>query len=143
MNRSPFLLALLVGCGLLWPAAPAEAQRPLPIRDRPTFSPWLNLYRDDPGPVGPYLSNVRPEQRLLGRLSQQRTGLARQRAAVQSLRTELSQPGPRTGIAPTGVSATFMNYSHFFGGGGGTSVRRSGASWSPPAASSGGLSSSY
>jgi len=146
MSRSLPVLVLLVGVGLCWLAEPTLAQPPLPIRDRPTLSPWLNLYRRDPGPIGPYLSYVRPEQRLLSRLSQQRTAQARQNAAIGALRgqlSELSQLGPETAIAPTGTGATFMNYSHFFGGTGGAVARSSGPSWTPPPPSRGGGYSMY
>ena len=114
MYLARWTLVVLAGCVLLLPTGTVQAQRPLPIQDRPTLSPWLNLYRRDPGPVGSYLSYVRPEQRLLSTLSRQRTGLARQEAALSRLQSELSQVGPETTIAPTGTGATFMNYSRYF-----------------------------
>lgn len=144
MHRLRLALLLLVVWVLAGPARPIRAQGPMPIRDRPTLSPWLNLYRRDPGPVGPYLSNVRPEQRLLSRLSQQRIGLARQGASIRNLRSELSQTGPQTTIAATGTGATFMNHSQYFntrgaaGSGGG--ARTTGSSWTPQPASRGGSS---
>lgn len=144
MRGSRFALALVVGWMLLWTARPVQAQAPLSIQNRPTLSPWLNLYRRDPGPVGPYLSYVRPEQRLLRSLAQQRAGLARQGAAIGNLGNELSQIAPQTSIAPTGTAATFMNYSKYFNvtgsGGGGSAARSSGRSWTPPPVRSGGYS---
>lgn len=140
MTRSPISFLVLVGCVLSLPVGSARAQAPLPIQDRPTLSPWLNLYRRDPGPVGPYLSYVRPEQRLLGRLAQQSSAISRQNAAITALRNQAASVGTETTIAPTGTGATFMNYSHYFGSVGGSAGRGNSRSWTPPPANSGGYS---
>ena len=119
MRRLQFVFALLTGVVVMLSSSQAHAQVGyMPYQDRPTLSPWLDLYRDDPGPVGPYLSNVRPQQRLLGTLSQQRMDLQRQGTAVSALQRQLAQPR-QTMAGPTGIGAMFMNYSHYFPSAGG------------------------
>lgn len=75
---------------------------------RPSFSPYLNLTRPG-GATLNYFGLVRPElefRRNIGGLQQQTNAL-----------TEAAN-NPNTvdqGIRPTGNSASFMNYSHYFG----------------------------
>ena len=74
MNRAYVGIALLM---VLIAAHSAGGQnisrRTLP--ERPRISPYLNYFRLDPGPVGPYLSYVRPQARLQSMLAQQQATL--------------------------------------------------------------------
>jgi hypothetical protein len=99
-----------VACLVLGSIQAAQAQYP-----SPALSPWLNLGRRDPGPVGPYLSYVRPQQRLERTLSGQSASLQQQQASIQTLRTDLSQMQWAPARA-TGTGSVFMNHSHFYPG---------------------------
>lgn len=124
MKRLPFVLVFVFVCTLVSCLRPAHGQgyssryRSL---GRPTFSPWLDLYRRDPGPVGPYLSNVRPRQELYRTLQGQEAGLRRQTAGLQrqetgilSLQRRVTQLERGGVMAPTGTGSVFMNYSHYY-----------------------------
>ncbi|MCS7239286.1 MAG: hypothetical protein NZ899_13620 [Thermoguttaceae bacterium] len=91
---------------------------------RPTFSPWLYLYRGEAGPLDPYNAWVRPQfeyqdamRAIENRFRQQEQNLSRLRQESGMLRQAL--------MPPTGVGSRFMDYSHFYGGVGGASRRRS------------------
>lgn len=113
--RVPGFTILLLGAILLFGSEPAGAQSPrTPYMPRPTLSPWLNMYRSDPGPVGPYLSYVRPEQRLRQTLAEQQTRIFEQQNQLDALRRQTTTLESRGAVAPTGVSSTFMNYSHYY-----------------------------
>jgi len=79
------------------------------------YSPWLELFRRDAGPLGAYLSNVRPLMQLRRQLTGQSIGLRRQGAQIGTLRQQIVTQTPRDVVeAPTGRGGTFMNYSHFY-----------------------------
>ncbi len=79
-------------------------------------SPWLNLYRRDPGPLGSYLSNVRPEKQLGETLRRQQASIQRQNASLWDLDKKLtSVERGEAAIHPTGIGGGFMNYLHYFG----------------------------
>jgi hypothetical protein len=123
MNRVPLLRPLLVGCVLLCWARAADAQ----YLQRPALSPYLYLNRRDPGPLGPYLSYVRPQQQLRSALSQQSRHLQQQQASIRSLRQQVTQIGETGSLRPTGTGSVFMNYSHYYPGFSGVSPRRGGS----------------
>lgn len=113
MRPAQRVLPLLTSCVILCLAASvAEAQ----YRGGASsgFSPWLNLYRRDPGPLGPYLSNVRPEQRLRRTLYQQGASLQRQSAGLSTLGEQMTVFGRTGTLRPTGTGSGFMNYSHYY-----------------------------
>jgi len=89
-------------------SASAQFQPNQPPPRRPAFSPYLNLVRPGGGPTLNYFGLVRPElefRQNIGGLQQQTNSL-----------TEAAN-NPNTvdqGIRPTGNSASFMNYSHYF-----------------------------
>lgn len=114
MAKIPVVM-VIAGVVLLLTRTPAGAQNPrVPYTPRPTLSPWLNMNRADPGPVGPYLSYVRPEQRLRRTLDEQQARLSRQQVELQSLRERATAIETRGVTAPTGVGSTFMNFSHYY-----------------------------
>lgn len=125
MNRLLLLLATLIGSALLSCVQPAEAQYPpprSPYFSSSRFSPWLELYRRDPGVLGAYLSHVRPRQELQSILGQQALSLQRQQASVRSLQGQVYRLEQAGSLRPTGTGSVFMNYSHYypalgFGGG--------------------------
>ncbi|MBI3466183.1 MAG: hypothetical protein HY000_24480 [Planctomycetes bacterium] len=73
-----------------------------------TLSPRLNYFRRDPGPVGRYLSFVRPGLQLERTLQQQQTSLT-------DLRGDLQAVGQQQAIAPTGAAGVFLNHGAYFG----------------------------
>jgi hypothetical protein len=77
-----------------------------PVR-RPSFSPYLNLVRPG-GPTLNYFGLVRPElefRRDIGGLQMQ----------TNTINEAVNNPNTaEQGIRPTGNSASFLNYSHFF-----------------------------
>jgi hypothetical protein len=121
MNRKQVALTILIGCVLLCAsAAPAHAQRgSSPYFQRPTLSPYFELFRRDSAPLGTYHSFYRPRVRLQDTLSRQYADLQRQQASIRSLREQVSQvsEAQRTGaVRPTGTGSVFMNYSHYYPG---------------------------
>ena len=117
MKRAQLVPVFLIAWVLLCSAPPAEAQRGSPYGvPSPTFSPWLNLYRSDPGPLGTYHTYVRPEQELYGTLRRQDAGLQRQRASIRSLQEQTFQRERAGTVRPTGTGSVFMNYSHYYPG---------------------------
>ena len=102
-------LLLLIGSR----SASAQVVR-APYTPGPALSPWLNMYRSDPGPVGPYLSYVRPEQRLRQTLVDQQNRINQQAVELQAVRQRATALESRGALTPTGVSSTFMNYSHYY-----------------------------
>jgi TolA-binding protein len=140
-------LALLIG--LAWAfslCAEAEAQQiPRPNNQRymggpnwmqrPTISPWLDLYREDGGVVDPYNDFVRPQFRmqkylleqdrqahqqqqqlrqLQPQLRQMQQQQQQQQTAIEGLQQQPGQMAPRQGFAtPTGIGASYMSYGGF------------------------------
>jgi hypothetical protein len=80
----------------------------------PTLSPWLNLQRRDPGPLGGYLSDVRPQIELNNTLRQQGNGIYANTANLTTLGQQVRQSGPRQAVRPTGTASVYMNYSHYY-----------------------------
>ena len=106
---------------------------------RPTISPWLNLYDRNAGPLGGYLSDVRPRAELSRSLNQQQRAIDRQGSEIQSLGQQVTEMRQDGAIAPTGIGAGFMNYSsHFQNSNSGRASAPRRASWSPPPARSSG-----
>lgn len=139
MNRLQIPLAFLIVCILVFSVQTVHAQRPY-RPTRPTLSPYFDLYRRNPGPLGPYHSDFRPRQEFRRAVQQQNAGLQRQNTNIRSLdrRMSLFERPPAT-VRPTGTGSVFMNYLHYYNlrGLSGSSGGRH--SWSPqPAQSRGG-----
>jgi hypothetical protein len=79
-----------------------------------TLSPWLNLGRQDPGPLGPYLSYVRPNLQLERTLTEQREQIQQQQQNLQRLRGWATQVERRGSVSPTGIGGHFMDTSHYY-----------------------------
>ncbi len=114
MRRQVYVVqSLLMACAVVWSAEQAPAQSRLGASSS-GFSPWLNLQRRDPGPLGGYLSNVRPEQRLRRTLHRQGTALQRQGAGLSALGHQMTTYERASAIRPTGTGGGFMNLSHYY-----------------------------
>ncbi|MEX2188649.1 MAG: hypothetical protein WD875_17710 [Pirellulales bacterium] len=100
------LSAVLAGLFLL--AADASAQAPRYQPSRPTLSPYLNLFRNQRGPVPNYHLYVRP-------ILQQQSINAQQGAAVQQLEQGLRET-QTTQSGPTGIGSGYRNFSHYYSG---------------------------
>jgi hypothetical protein len=76
----------------------------------PTISPYLDYFRRDTGVLDPYNAFIRPRRQLDNQLGQmvqdERAANTRLQQQIQGIRAETA--------APTGASATFMNYSHYY-----------------------------
>ncbi len=141
MNQLRIPLAFLITCIFLLSVQSARAQRRRNLPRRPAISSWLNLSRAEPGPLGGYLSDVRPRQQFARSLQQQNARLQHQASSIRSLgrRMSLAERPPES-VRPTGTGSVFMNYSHYYQRGlsGSSGSRRS---WSPqPAGRRGGYS---
>ena len=99
----------LLGFILCVPCFGQSAPRYRP--QRPTISPYVNLLRNDSGPVPNYYSLVRPQQdqqawdREASRFAQSSD------LAIRQLNTIVD----RREIGPTGTGSVFNNYSHYYG----------------------------
>lgn len=113
MRRSVLVWAVLMGVTLLL-SRPALAQAPGGGYTKPIFSPYLDLFRTDPGPLPNYYQFVRPKQQLLKTLQNQNTQLERQRASLGALRQQVSTMERQSEARPTGIGGGFMNYSHYY-----------------------------
>ena len=82
----------------------------------PTISPWLNLQQKNAGPLGGYLSNVRPEQQLRDTLQQHQSSIQSNTGGLLTLQGQVRQSEKKESVRPTGTGSTFMNYSHFYPG---------------------------
>ena len=127
MPRIVIATAVLAGWIALCCPRPAQAQRGYHI-PRPTFSPYHNYFRADPGPLGPYHSYIVPQRRLQSTLAGQAAQIQRQQASVRSLQSQFTQFQLGGPVAPTGLGATFGNYHSYYsglrmGGTGGTGRR--------------------
>jgi len=115
MRPTVWILSVSLGLGLvICPRVATGQERYRPAR--PTLSPWLGLGFQDPGPLGPYLSYVRPELELRETLRQQDARLRRQGTGLQGLQGEVSRLAEPAAVRPTGTGSVFMNYSHFYPG---------------------------
>ena len=97
MKRHWKWLAGLVGVwGVLAAAGPAAAQglyRPA----KPTLSPWLNLYNQNPGPLDNYHQYVRPEMELQNTLRQNEARLRFQAQGSRRWERQSPRVGNRKG----------------------------------------------
>jgi hypothetical protein len=104
-------LALLVSALVLGLASPAAAQQPRYMPPAgPTLPNALNYFRRDVGVLDPYNAFVGPrrdlEYQLHSMQAQQQADFRAASSAIQQLRAAEA--------APTGVGASFMNYSHYY-----------------------------
>jgi len=90
---------------------PGASYRPA----QPTFSPWLNLYQRNSGPLDNYHTFVRPEMQLRATLRQQRTMLQDQGEGLRELSGQVSAvQQSRAPAHPTGAGSVFMDYEHYY-----------------------------
>jgi hypothetical protein len=101
-----FACASVVVLALLC-AAESQAQTPRYQPSRPTVSPYLNLFRNNTGPLPNYYSLVRPQLNQLDFNQRQMTAQQQQNAAIGALQAETRQLGTTT---QTGKSSGFMKF---------------------------------
>ena len=118
MKRVQAVVVILVGCVAVGSVQPAQAQSRYQI-DRPTFSPYLQLFRTGPSLLGQYHSWVRPRQELQRTLAGQSAAIRRQQGSIQGLQGEVARFGQTGPTRATGTGSSFMNYSHYYPGFGG------------------------
>ncbi len=115
-------ITVVAGCLAGWAVESVEAQgrrrtvpRYSPPSGRPTVSPYLNLFRNNfNNPLPNYQTFVRPmqeQQRANQEFSRQ---FRRQSMQINRLQTDQQLLQRQTQAAPTGIGATFFNYSHFY-----------------------------
>ena len=115
MSRLKIFLTLVIVGGAIFSQS-ATAQNPYAPQS-PVISPWMGLWNRNTGPLDNYHNFVVPQMELNQTLQMQNAALNRQALGLQMLNGQLGQPfGSQYGMVPTGQSATFMNYSHFYGG---------------------------
>lgn len=85
--------------------------------DEPLVSPYLNMLNPNADPALNYLMFTQPMLRQQDINLQQRSNLARLQSQVAADEVARSPYGFR-GIRPTGHSATYMDFSHYYGSGG-------------------------
>ena len=115
MNRIRVSVAILIGCVFLSSVGTARAQRQRSRPTRPAISDYFNLYRGEPGPLGPYHSDFRPRQQVRRNLQKQAFRLQQQNTQIRALDQRMSLSGGSRGVMrPTGTGSMFMNYSHYY-----------------------------
>ncbi len=116
---------ILLGLGGVQEAR-AQVRRPSlqPPSPRPTYSPYLNLFRGGGTLASNYFGIVRPELEFYRSIGQLERGLAGQERRLGALAGDVD-----TILSPTGHSTSFLNTGGYFGGGGpgSASVRATGA----------------
>jgi hypothetical protein len=81
----------------------------------PTFSPWLNLYQRNAGPLDNYHTFVRPERQLQDTLRQQASAIQRQGEGIRGLTGQVNDLREgRSPAHPTGAGSVFMDYGHYY-----------------------------
>ncbi|MFH1269332.1 MAG: hypothetical protein ABIK89_26690 [Planctomycetota bacterium] len=114
MQRVLIATAFMAGWIALCSARPAQAQRNYHV-SRPTFSPYLQLFRLDPGPLGQYHSYVLPQRQLERTIAGQSAQIQQQQAGIRSVRGQISQFQQAGPVAPTGRGSAFGNHMSYFG----------------------------
>lgn len=99
------------------PPAPRQAkQRPARFQpNRPTVSPYLNLFRNDNNAVPNYHLYVRPIEQQRAINEQQQAVNRAQLQTAQRVGQELKQV-QQGSAAPTGIGGGYGNYLHFYPG---------------------------
>jgi hypothetical protein len=125
MKHIPALLGAALAIGLFGTPQTARAQVVMPLQgpnQTPIFSPFLNLNRFG-NPAINYFGVIQPQlaqQNQLFNLQQQQLQQQQQLGLISQLGAAPGDivPGANA-VSMTGHSATFFNYSHYFGQAGG------------------------
>jgi hypothetical protein len=110
------LVGVLVVGGAVLAVMPAQAEDTWPYHPaRPTISTNMEYLRKSTGPMGTYLSDVRPAIQLNDTLARQQSMMRQQQTAISTI----EQSVPVSSFAPqpiprTGSGGAFMDYSHFY-----------------------------
>jgi hypothetical protein len=112
-----FACAAVVALAML-AAANSQAQTPRYQPARPTVSPYLNLFRNNTGPLPNYYSLVRPQLQQQDFNQRQLTAQQQQNAAIGALEVQARQMGTTT---QTGKGSGYMQFKRqgFMTNGGG------------------------
>lgn len=76
----------------------------------PTMSPYLDYFRRDTGVLDPYNTFIRPRRQLQNQLSD----IVQQEQAQTAKLQQQIQGIKEAQAAPTGVGASYLNYSHYY-----------------------------
>jgi hypothetical protein len=99
-------------------AAESHAQTPRYQPSRPTVSPYLNLFRNNTGPLPNYYSLVRP-QLYQQDFNQRQTQMTNQQgAAIGALQTTTQKLGTTTQTGKNSGFMTFRRHNFMTNGGG-------------------------
>lgn len=107
--RTVVIAVVFICCAVSVNSANAQGARYRP--HTPKFSPYLDYFKRDRGALDVYNSIVRPNQEIRSEFARQRRGLTEQRGQIEQLQ---QQNRGRGDLAPTGVGARFMDFSHFY-----------------------------
>ena len=119
MSRWPILFAIAVLAISTTSAMPIFAQGvgavPSPYGP-PPFSPWLNLYQKQGGPLDPYHMFVQPNLQLNNALQYQQADIQRNAAALGTVsdRVMSQMEAANASPEPTGMNAGFLNHGIYF-----------------------------
>ncbi len=117
------LLVAIVFLGIAFQNSDAAAQRRVGryrSPSGPTITPYLNYFRNEPfswGVRDSYNQFVNPQRQLSDTLRRQQTGIRNVETRVEAVNNEVRRTR-EVNARPTGVGATFMNYSHYYSRGG-------------------------
>ena len=92
----------------------ASAQPRVPVVNRPTFSPYLNLLSGYGSPAFNYYALVRPQLDVMQQQAQIQQQLAQQAQALQATNSTLANGLIDPRLPVTGRGATFGYYSHYY-----------------------------
>jgi hypothetical protein len=81
-----------------------------------TFSPWMNMFQRQPGPLDNYHSYVQPAMQLQKTVAQQNAALQQQNRNLQALNRQVWENDRDNSIPVTGTGSVFMSYSHYYSG---------------------------
>jgi hypothetical protein len=93
-------------------AAPRSPRASRYQPNRPTVSPYLNLFRRDGSPTTNYHTLVRPQLRQQDFNRRQEATSRQLEQSVEQTQRQLSVPL----VAPTGTGARHGDYSHYYSG---------------------------
>ena len=121
-STAKYILILAIAALMLVATNSAQAQRRAGSQkyargyqpSKPTLSPYLNYFRLNTGVLPNYQQFVRPQIQLQKTLQQQQAQIQSGKRSLQQLDKKMRERLTQPTVSPTGHSATFMNFSHYF-----------------------------
>jgi len=80
----------------------------------PLFSPWLNLYQRNSGPLDPYHTMVLPRFQMRNAFQQQASDIDLNNAMINANGQQIMQMQAEGAVESTGTASVFMQYSHYY-----------------------------